>query len=65
MIFDALYITDDETDAGTRQIVAASLADAKAILKSQIDAEATHGAYRLDALVETLTSFAARTAART
>ena len=22
MIFDALYITDDETDAGTRQIVA-------------------------------------------
>lgn len=62
MTFDAIYETDNTDDGGYRQIEAASLKDAKAVLKAQIVAEGTHGAYRLDMLVETAASFAARRA---
>ena len=58
MTFDAFYYTDNEADDGYRVIEAANLQDAKAVLKAQMAAEGI--VYRLDALVETAASFAAR-----
>ena len=63
MTFIAIYYTENDADEGTRSVVAATLEDAKAVLKAAILAEGTHGDYRLGALVETDASFAARRAA--
>lgn len=61
MIFTALYFTENENDDGVRTVEAASLEDAKAVLKAAILAEGTHGAgYYLSSLIETPASFANR-----
>lgn len=58
MTYDAIYYTTDETDDGYRLIEAAGLQDAKAVLRNQMAAEGK--TYRLDMLIETKASFAAR-----
>lgn len=61
MTFDAIYYTADENDDGYRRIEASGLQEAKVVLRSQMEAEGK--TYRLDALIETAESYAARKAA--
>lgn len=61
MTFDAIYYTDAEDDDGYRRIEAAGLQEAKNVLRAQMEGEGK--TYRLDALIETAESYAARRAA--